>query len=67
MNVQPGLDWYSTIHSLGGNFVLADGHAEYHKASVLRARHFGLTDGSSGKAEDTQQASDTACYKRAFN
>jgi prepilin-type processing-associated H-X9-DG protein len=67
VNLQPGLDWYSTIHSLGGNFVLADGHAEYRKASVLRARHFGLADGSSGKAEDTQKSSDTACYKRAFN
>ena len=66
VNLQPGLDWYSTVHSLGGNFVLTDGHAEYRKAAKLRARDFGLADGSSGKAEDTQLASDTACYKRAF-
>lgn len=67
VNLQPGLDWYSTLHSMGGNFVFTDGHAEYRRAADLRARHFGLTDGTSGKAEDTQKASDTACYKRAFN
>ena len=66
-NLQPGLDWYSMVHSLGGNFVFTDGHAEFRKASALRAKHFGLADGSSGKAEDTQKASDTACYKRGFN
>jgi len=67
VNLQPGLDWYSMVHSLGGNFVFTDGHAEFRKASALRAKHFGLADGSSGKAEDTQKASDTACYKRGFN
>ncbi len=66
VNLKPGLDWYSMVHSLGGNFVLTDGHAEFRKAADLRAKHFGLADGASGKAEDTQKASDTACYKRAF-
>lgn len=67
VNLKPGLDWYSMVHSLGGNFVFTDGHAEFRKAIGLRAKHFGLTDGSSGKAEDTQKADDLACYKRAFN
>jgi len=66
VNWRPGLDWYSMVHSLGGNFAFADGHAEFRKAAKLRARDFGLADGSSGKADDTQLASDTACYKRAF-
>ena len=65
----PGVDWYSMVHSRarGGNFVLTDGHAEYRKAASLRARDFGLTDGSSGKAEDSQAANYAACYKCAFN
>ena len=54
------------VHEQGGNFVFTDGHAGFRKAVNLRAKHFGLTDGSSGKAEDTQKASDTACYKSAF-
>ncbi len=67
VNLSPGVDWYSMVHSRGGNFVFTDGHAEFRRAADLRAKHFGLADGSSGKAEDTQKASDTACYKRAFN
>ena len=67
VNLQPGLDWYSTLHSQDGNFVLTDRHAEFRKAADLRARHLGLANGSSGKAEDTQKSSDTACYRRAFN
>ena len=55
-------DWYSTTHFLGGNFVFTDGHAEYRKASRLRAFHFGLKGGSSGKYDDDQNASSTACY-----
>jgi prepilin-type N-terminal cleavage/methylation domain-containing protein/prepilin-type processing-associated H-X9-DG protein len=66
VNLQPGVDWYSMVHSLGGNFAFTDGHAEYRKAAKLRAQDFGLANGTSGKAQDTQQASDTACYKRAF-
>jgi prepilin-type N-terminal cleavage/methylation domain-containing protein/prepilin-type processing-associated H-X9-DG protein len=67
VNMSPGVDWYSTVHSAGGNFVLADGHAEFRKAAALRARHFGLTDGTSGKAEDDQRVSGMACYKCPFN
>lgn len=67
VNLKPGVDWYSMVHAQGGNLLLTDGHAEFRKAAALRAKHFGLADGSSGKAEDTQKASDTACYKRAFN
>ena len=67
VNLLPGLDWYSMVHSRGGNFAFVDGHAEFRKAVALRAKHFGLADGTSGKAEDTQKASDTACYKSAFN
>jgi hypothetical protein len=63
VNLKPGLDWYASLHNRGGNHLLTDGHAEYRKASALRARHFGLKDGSGGKAEDDQRASDTACYK----
>jgi len=65
--LDPNLDWYSTVHSRGGNFVLADGHADYRKAASLRAWHFGLSDGSSGKANDDQTADAMACYKCAFN
>ena len=62
-----GAENYSALHSKGGNFVLADGHAEYRKAATLRAWHFGLTDGSSGKAQDTQAADCLALYKCTFN
>ena len=64
-NPLTGIDWYSTVHSLGGNFAFADGHAEYRKAAVLRASQFGLADGASGKADDPQSASQTACYQSA--
>jgi len=63
VNLKPGVDWYSDIHKRGGNLTFADGHAEFRKAALLRARHFGLLNGSSGKAEDDNRASDTACYK----
>ena len=63
----PGTENYSYLHSKGGNFVLADGHAEYRKAAALRARHFGLTDGSTGKEDDTQKAELTNLYKCPFN
>ena len=67
VNLSPGVDWYSMVHSKGGNFVLTDGHAEYRKASKLRAKDFGLMDGSSGKAEDDQTAYEEKCYKCAYN
>jgi prepilin-type N-terminal cleavage/methylation domain-containing protein/prepilin-type processing-associated H-X9-DG protein len=57
---------YSTVHNDGGNFVMIDGHAEYRKGSLLRAKHFGLVNGSSGKAEDTQKASSSAVYRSVF-
>jgi len=63
VNLRPGLDWYSDIHSRGGNLTFADGHAEFRKAARIRAKHFGLLDGTSGKAEDDNRASDTACYR----
>lgn len=63
VKLKPGVDWYSDIHDRGGNLTFADGHAEYRKAARLRAKHFGLADGSTGKAEDDNSASDTACYK----
>jgi prepilin-type N-terminal cleavage/methylation domain-containing protein/prepilin-type processing-associated H-X9-DG protein len=63
VNLRPGLDWYSDIHSRGGNLTFADGHAEFRKAARLRAKHFGLLDGTSGKAEDDNRANDTACYR----
>jgi len=66
-NAGEGGEQYSIVHSLGGNFALADGHAEYRKASLLRAKHFGLADGSSGKAEDDQTANSESCYQCAFN
>ncbi len=63
----PGTENYSFLHNKGGDFVLADGHAEYRKAATLRAWQFGLTDGSGGKAQDTQAADCLACYKCTFN
>ncbi len=57
---------YSQLHTAGANHTFVDGHAEYRKASALRAKHFGLADGPSGKAEDTQKASSTALYRSAF-
>jgi len=67
VTLTPGVDWYSTVHSSGGNFVLVDGHAEYRKAATLRAKHFGLANGTTGKAEDDQRADSMACYKCPFN
>jgi prepilin-type N-terminal cleavage/methylation domain-containing protein/prepilin-type processing-associated H-X9-DG protein len=66
VNLKPGVDWYSDIHNRGGNLIFIDGHAQYRKATQLRARDFGLTNGSSGKADDDQRASDTACYRSEF-
>jgi prepilin-type N-terminal cleavage/methylation domain-containing protein/prepilin-type processing-associated H-X9-DG protein len=63
VNLRAGVDWYSDIHERGGNLTFADGHAEYRKAARLRAWHFGLADGSSGKATDDHRSGDTACYK----
>jgi len=57
---------YSVLHTEGANHTFLDGHTEYRKAARLRARHFGLADGPSGKAEDTQSASSTALYRSAF-
>lgn len=57
---------YSNVHNLGGNLAFIDGHAEYRKASQLRARHFGLADGPTGKAEDTQARPSTLLYRSAF-
>ena len=58
---------YSYLHTKGGNMVMSDGHSEYRKAATLRAWHFGLADGSTGKAEDTQAADLTNLYKCLFN
>ena len=65
-NTEKGYDDYSTVHRLGGNLAFADGHAEYRKADALRAFHFGLEDGTSGRREDDQSAASTACYSSAF-
>jgi len=64
-NPEKGFDDYSTVHQRGGNFAFADGHAEYRKADTLRAFHFGLEDGSSGRRDDDQSASSRACYTSA--
>jgi len=61
--VPPGGENYSYLHFKGGNFVMGDGHAEYRKAAALRAWQFGLSDGSSGKANDTQAADTLAAYR----
>jgi len=58
---------YSNVHNFGGNLGFVDGHAEYRKAKQLRAWHFGLADGTSGKAEDTQARPSTSIYRSAFN
>jgi len=67
VKLRPGVNWYSDIHSRGGNLVFVDGHAQYRKAKTLRARDFGLSNGTSGKAEDDQNARDDACYRSPFN
>jgi prepilin-type N-terminal cleavage/methylation domain-containing protein/prepilin-type processing-associated H-X9-DG protein len=61
--VRAGGENYSALHSKGGNLLMADGHAEYRKAAALRAWHFGLSNGSSGKADDTQAAYTLAFYR----
>ncbi len=61
-----GKELYSTLHNQGANLTFVDGHAEYRKAAQLRAKHFGLADGPSGKAEDTQKAESTAIYRSAL-
>lgn len=66
VKLKPGTDWYSDIHAKGGNFVFTDGHAQYKKAKQLRARDFGLTDGTTGKENDDNTAADQACYKSPF-
>lgn len=57
---------YSILHHNGANHAFLDGHAEYRRAADLRAWQFGLANGSTGKADDTQRASSTAVYKCAF-
>jgi prepilin-type processing-associated H-X9-DG protein len=52
---------------MGGNLLFVDGHAEYRKAKTLRARDFGLIDGSSGKEDDDQRSPDTRCYKSVLD
>ncbi len=65
-NPDTGFDWYSTVHNRGGNLVFVDGHAEYRRADSLRAFQFGLEDGTSGRRDDDQSASATACYSSIF-
>jgi prepilin-type N-terminal cleavage/methylation domain-containing protein/prepilin-type processing-associated H-X9-DG protein len=65
--VPKGGENYSYLHTKGGNLIMADGHAEYRKAAALRAWHFGLSNGSSGKADDTQVAPSLACYRSPIN
>jgi prepilin-type N-terminal cleavage/methylation domain-containing protein len=67
VNLKPGLDWYASLHTLGGNHLFTDGHAEYRKAAALRARDFGLTDGSSGKADDDQRRDEIRCYRSVLD
>ena len=59
---------YSYLHQKGGNVVFVDGHAEYRKASSLRASDFGLTGGggATGRETDTQQAAPTLLYRSIF-
>ena len=64
VDLPPGTQNYSYHHSQGGNFVLADGHAEYRKAATLQALHFGLTDGTGGLAVDTQSSPCLGRYYR---
>ncbi len=63
VGLPPDTQNYSYHHSQGGNFVLADGHVEYRKAATLQALHFGLKDGTSGLAVDTQSS---ACLGRYY-
>jgi prepilin-type N-terminal cleavage/methylation domain-containing protein/prepilin-type processing-associated H-X9-DG protein len=67
VNLKPGLDWYSSLHNQGGNLLFVDGHAEYRKAATLRARDFGLVNGTSGKADDNQRSNDSLCYRTIFD
>lgn len=67
VKLKPGLDWYSSLHNQGGNLLFVDGHAEYRKAAALRARDFGLVNGSSGKADDDHQSNDSLCYRTIFD
>jgi prepilin-type N-terminal cleavage/methylation domain-containing protein/prepilin-type processing-associated H-X9-DG protein len=62
-SISTGHERYSTLHTAGANLSFVDGHAEYRKAALLRAKHFGLTDGISGKAEDTQKARSDLVYR----
>jgi len=61
----PGTQNYCNHHSQGGNLVLADGHTEYRKATQLQALHFGLADGTSGLAVDTQSSPSSGRYYRS--
>lgn len=59
---------YSYLHSKGGNLLFVDGHGEYRKGDMLRARDFGLTSGAgaSGMADDTQKSIATRTYRSMF-
>lgn len=65
-NRSTGKELYSALHNQGANLTFLDGHAEYRKSALLRAKHFGLADGTTGKAEDTQKAESTLVYRSAF-
>ncbi|MSU35840.1 MAG: DUF1559 domain-containing protein [Pedosphaera sp.] len=60
-NLTYGFELYSVIHSVGGNLLFTDGHAEYRRSSILRSRDFGLTP-----PEDAQKVLATKSYRAAF-
>lgn len=68
-NGVPNQYQYSYIHFKGGNLLFVDGHGEFRKAEMLRAKDFGLGGGpgANGTAEDDQTVPHTRFYRSRFD
>ncbi|MFM8358028.1 MAG: type II secretion system protein [Verrucomicrobiota bacterium] len=67
VTLKPGVDWYASLHNQGGNLLFVDGHAQYRKASTLRAFEFGLANDTTGNADDDHRSPETRCYRSVFD
>ena len=62
-------EYYTALHSAGGNLLFADGHAKWCATANLNAAMFGMANGKvspSGLATDVMGSSDSNLYTAAF-
>ena len=64
---QPEGEYYSSLHSKGGNLTFADGHVKFRNVRSLRAKDFGLANAQGGApSEDDITAPSDKLYYAAF-